>query len=102
MVTVSGAVTHHILQGLAGYVRCYAMLQLAPILLVLLIVFVYLQIPANTCSLLIVFVQQTCSKSPDANHHENKANQGICLARVLIPIHFVLVYLPDILQLSKN
>ena len=72
--------------------------------------FVKLQIPANTCRYLIVFVRQTytqimrqtCSKSPDANHHANKANQSICLARVLIPIRFVLDYLPDILQLSRN
>jgi len=103
---------------------------------VLLIVFAFGE-AANTCSLLIVFLQQimqqirrlTCIK-PASNlhlnhasnlhpnlqqimqqimqlitirlHHTNKVHHSICLARVLISIHFVLVYLHDILQLTRN
>jgi len=51
-------------------------------------------------------LQQTCSKSCIRLHHTNKVHHSICLAhplaRVLISIHFVLVYPHDILQLPRN
>lgn len=62
--------------------------------------------PCKSCSKPAANQPPNLQQITQALHHTNKAkhsaSDSVCLVRVLIPIHFVLDYLPDILQLTRN